>query len=105
MDELEALRQKRLLELQEQQSQQQELEVAKQQIEHMALNLLDAQARSRLTNIKISSPQKYFHIVQIIVTLAKQGHLPQKVSDEELKTLIGKLNEQTKKRETKIKRI
>ncbi|MBR9707668.1 MAG: hypothetical protein GOV15_04495 [Candidatus Diapherotrites archaeon] len=108
MDELEALRQKRLKEMQAQMGVQQstlEQEDAQhaqalQQLESIALSALSTEARSRLNNIKLAEPQKYLQLLQLIVYATKGGQVQGKISDEQLKQLLMKIKES--KREIKI---
>jgi programmed cell death protein 5 len=62
--------------------------------------LLEPPALERLNNIRISSPDMFEQLVQLLVTLYQQGRISGKVSEEQLKSLVARVLEQ--KREPKI---
>jgi programmed cell death protein 5 len=66
-------------------------------------SLLEQEAYDRMSNIKISSPDLYSRLVSIIITLAQRGQIKQKVTEEQLKTLVSQILSQRK--EGSIKRI
>jgi programmed cell death protein 5 len=109
-DELERLRKKRLAELQQQQSfednmyadqeqQQQEIEKLKQ---HILRAVLTADARERLGRIRVARPQVADAIDQQLIMLAQSGRLQNKINDEQLQMLISKVL--PKKHDIKIRR-
>ncbi|VVB69851.1 DNA-binding protein [uncultured archaeon] len=63
-------------------------------------NFFEPDAVDRLNNIQISNPDLFKQIFQIIVENVQAGRLTKKISDEELKMLVGKILSQ--KRESKI---
>lgn len=106
-EELEELRQKRLLALQrkfaeEQQKAQmeQQLEMQKQAI---LKSILTPEARQRLTNLKLVKPEFTAQLELQLIQLAQLGKLPIPLKDEQLKQILIQL--QTKKREIKIRRL
>ncbi len=109
-DELEALRKKRLLELQQQQMGSQETsleeETRKQEFEEQkkaALRkILTTEARERLGRIKAARPEAAENIEKQLIMFAQSGQLKNKINDEQLRELLSKLI--PKKRDIKINR-
>ncbi|MHA2085885.1 MAG: DNA-binding protein [Candidatus Thorarchaeota archaeon] len=103
-EELEAIRQRKLASLKEQaaQEQMQEQQVAEVEAQKEAIlrQILTPEARSRLTNIKMVKPQVAEQIELQLIQLASAGRLKERVTDEQLKTLLAQL--QGKERERKI---
>ncbi|MDD1658663.1 MAG: DNA-binding protein [Methanomicrobiales archaeon] len=109
-DELAALRRRRLEQLQrqslDQQSMEEELQRQKQaeaQIHHVLLQILEPEARERLANIKLTKPEFARSIEQQLVALAQSGRLKQKITDAQLKELLGQLV--PKKKDWNIRRM
>ncbi|MDF1538786.1 MAG: DNA-binding protein [Candidatus Thorarchaeota archaeon] len=103
-DELDAIRQRKLAELQqqaaqEQMAEQQEAEVQAQK-EQVLRQILTPEARSRLQNIRLVKPQLAEQIEMQLIQLAGSGRLKSRVSDEQLKGLLQQL--QGRERERKI---
>ncbi|MCK5150413.1 MAG: DNA-binding protein [Candidatus Thorarchaeota archaeon] len=103
-DELEAIRQRKLAELQQQAAQEQ---VAEQQAsdvqaqkETILRKILTPEARSRLSNIRMVKPQLAEQIEMQLIQLASSGRLKEQVSDEQLKALLQQL--QGRERERKV---
>ena len=87
----------------EQSSEQDDLRRRKEQdlrIKMAMQKMLEPAANERLNNIRISSPEMYEQLVQILVTLYQQGRIQGKVSEEQLKALVARVLES--KREPKI---
>ena len=103
-EELEALRQKKLAELQEQQAsaQMQEEQKAAHEAQKQAIlrQILTEEARQRLTNVKLVRPQLAEAVEVRLIQLAQQGAISDKLSDSQLKDILRKI--QGQKRETKI---
>lgn len=116
-DDLEALRRKRLAELQQQQASQQmgspDMQAAYQQEQAKAemdaqkqailRQILTPEARERLTRVKMSRKGLVEQIEGQLIMLAQSGRLQSKIDDKKLKQLL--LQMQPKKRETNITRI
>lgn len=112
-DDLEALRKKRLAELQQQQMGGTDMQAAYQQ--EQAREEMDAQkqailrqimtpeARERLTRLKMSRKDLVEQIEGQLIMLAQSGRLQAKIDDAKLKQLLMQM--QPKKRETTIKRV
>ena len=103
-DELEAIRQRKLAELQQQAAQEQVAEQQASEVqaqkEAILRKILTPEARSRLTNIRMVKPQLAEQIEMQLIQLASSGRLKSQVSDEQLKTLLQQL--QGRERERKV---
>jgi programmed cell death protein 5 len=103
-DELDAIRQKKLAELQQQAAQEQaaEQQAAEVQAQKEAIlrQILTPEARSRLTNIRMVKPQLAEQIEMQLIQLAGSGRLKGRVTDEQLKGLLQQL--QGRERERKV---
>ncbi|MFH1100831.1 MAG: DNA-binding protein [Methanobacteriota archaeon] len=98
-DELEALRKKRLQQLQQQQflsqdsfdeqaDQQKEQDKQRQQILRA---ILTTKARERLGNIKVARPEIAENIENQLIMLAQNGRLQSKINDEQLRELLSRI--------------
>ena len=102
MDDLEALRAKRLAELQMRQQQQSygndyQEQMQKQveteaQIKQIVKKLLDTSAQSRLTNLRLANPDFARQVEILLIQLYQSGRLA-KLTDEQFKNLLLKINE------------
>jgi programmed cell death protein 5 len=104
MDDLEALREKRLRELQAQrarasdqdpdaQAQASAQAAAQEQaaMERMLQQILDSEARERLTRIRMSRPELAEAVTRQLVTLAQQGRLARQLTDADLRTILSQV--------------
>jgi len=104
MDDLEALRQKRLKELQAQRARasDQDPEASAQAsaqaaaaeqaaMERMLQQILDSEARERLTRIRMSRPELAEAVTRQLVTLAQQGRLARQLTDADLRTILSQV--------------
>jgi len=105
-EELEELKKRRMLELQQQQVEkerqaqmQQELEAQKQAI---LRQILTPEARERLNRIKIVKPELAEAVELQLIQLAQAGRLGNILTDDQLKTILRKLTD--KQRDIKITR-
>ena len=64
--------------------------------------ILDSPARMRLNNIKMVKPELATMLENYLITMASQGKLGSKISDEQLKQIL--LSMQQPKRDFKINR-
>jgi programmed cell death protein 5 len=107
MDELEALRKKKLAELQAQveseQAQKEQLAQAETQIKQILTQILTPEARSRLTTIKMAKPEFASQVELLLIQLAQSGQIKGKIDDVQLKALLAKVT--TPKKDFKIRRI
>jgi programmed cell death protein 5 len=107
MDDIEAIRKKKLRQLQEQaQSQEEFQEEQQQEFEEQKKQALRAiltdDARERLGRIKAARPELAENLENQLIMLAQQGRLKNKISDEQLRELLAKLL--PKKRDITIRR-
>jgi programmed cell death protein 5 len=105
MDDLEALRQKRLRELQarqqggasdqdpDAQAQASAQAAAQEQaaLERVLQQILDSEARERLTRIRMSRPDLAEAVTRQLVTLAQQGRLARRLTDADLRTILAQV--------------
>jgi len=102
MDDLEEIRQRRLRELQERQAahrdQAAEDEPAREAraeqeaaVERLLQQILDNEARERLTRIRMSRPEFADLVVRQLVALAQSGRLRHRLGDEELRQVLAQL--------------
>ena len=105
-EEIEALRKKKLLELQRKLSQEQQRAQMQQQIEiqkqALLRRILSSDARQRLTNLKMVKPEFTQQIELQLIQLAQAGRLKIPVTDNQLKEILAQL--QTQRRDIKIRR-
>ncbi len=110
MDDLEAIRQRKLQELQARQEasqpqQQKEADQAAEQdaaVERLLLQILEPEARERLTRIRMSRPEFHDGVVRQLISLAQSGKLARRLTDDDLRQVLAQLT--PKDRETKITR-
>ena len=105
--ELEALRRRRLLELQRRLLEEQRRIEMEQQIQaarKIALRqILTPEARARLTNLKMVRPELATRVEDYLIQLAQAGRIRTPVTDEQLKRLLAALA--ARKRNIRIRRI
>jgi programmed cell death protein 5 len=106
-DELEAIKRRKLMELQQRMLEEQEaaemrkkLEAQKQAI---LRKILTPEARQRLTNLKMVKPEFAAHLEEQLILIAQQGKINIPLDDEQLKEILRRL--QAGKREIQIRRI
>lgn len=106
-EDLQRLRERRLLELQEQQRQAEELRQAREEaeIQKQALlrRALTPEARQRLTNIKMVRPEYAEQLEVQLIQLAQSRRVPLPVTDEMLKSLLAQIQSQ-QRRDIRIRR-
>lgn len=106
-EELAELRRQRMMQMQQQQAAEQEQLQRQQQmqaqIQSVLMQVMEPAARERLGTIKLTRPDVASTIEQQIVALAQSGRLRQKVTDEQLKSLLTQIIPQ--KREFNIRRV
>ncbi|MGB9913947.1 MAG: DNA-binding protein [Candidatus Bathyarchaeales archaeon] len=106
-EELEAIRRRKLLALQQKLNEEQRQAQVEQQLEAqkqaLLRQILSPEARQRLTNLKMVKPEFAEQLELQLIQLAQVGKLPIPLSDAQLKQILIQL--QSRKRETKIRRI
>jgi len=106
-DELEELRRRKLLALQQKVAEEQRQAQMEQQVElqkqALLRKILTPEARQRLANLKMVRSDFTDQLELQLIQLAQQGKLPIPLADEQLKRILIQL--QSQKRETKIRRV
>jgi programmed cell death protein 5 len=108
MDDIEAIRKKKLRNLQQQQTfSQEDFEEAQQkefedQKKLILRAILTDDARERLGRIKTARPEMAENLENQLVMLAQSGRLKNKINDEQLRELLSKIL--PKKRDITIRR-
>jgi programmed cell death protein 5 len=106
-DELDHIRKRKLLSMQNRVSDEQRQAQAEQQMEDQKQALLSKilapEARQRLNNLKMVKKDFVENIEMQLIEMAQTGKLPIPLSDAQLKQILVQL--QSRKRETKIRRI
>ena len=106
-DELDQIRKRKLLSMQNRVSDEQRQAQAEQQMEDQKQALLSKilapEARQRLNNLKMVKKDFAESIEMQLIEMAQTGKLPIPLSDAQLKQILVQL--QSQKRETKIRRI
>ena len=106
-DELEQIRKRKLLSMQNRVSDEQRQTQAEQQMEDQKQALLSKilalEARQRLNNLKMVKKDFTENIEMQLIEMAQTGKLPIPLSDAQFKQILVQL--QSRKRETKIRRI
>ena len=105
-EELEALRRRRLAEMQraavDDQRRAQQQQSVERQKQAVIRRILTPEARQRLTNIRMVKPEFADELEMQLILLAQSGRLRGQVTDEQLKKTLVQLEGQ--KREIKIRR-
>ncbi|CAJ1048786.1 programmed cell death protein 5 [Xyrichtys novacula] len=106
-DELEAIRQQRMAELQAKHgnvSNNQQGEEAKQRETEMRntilAQVLDQSARARLSNLALVKPEKANAVENYLIQMARFGKLGGKISESGLIEILEKVSQQTEKKTT-----
>jgi len=106
-EELEEIRRRKLLALQQKMIDEQRQAQAEQQMEmqkqELLRQILSPEARQRLANLKMVKPEFTEQLELQLIQLAQAGKLPIPLSDAQLKQILIQL--QSRKREPKIRRI
>jgi programmed cell death protein 5 len=106
-DELDQIRKRKLLSMQNRVSDEQRQAQAEQQMEDQKQALLSKilapEARQRLNTLKMVKKDFTESIEMQLIEMAQTGKLPIPLSDAQLKQILVQL--QSRKRETKIRRI
>ncbi|MFQ5887251.1 MAG: DNA-binding protein [Candidatus Hydrothermarchaeales archaeon] len=107
-DDLDDLRKKKMAELQqkllEERAKQEQMAQVEEQIRSAIQQILTPEARARLANIKMAKPEYATQIELMLIQIAQSGQLKNKITDEQLKGILRKIAEGSKK-EFKIRRV
>jgi programmed cell death protein 5 len=107
MDDIEAIRKKKLRELQQQAANQEEYQDAQQeeldsQKKMIMRAILTDDARERLGRIRAARPEMAENLENQLIMLAQSGRLKNKINDDQLRELLSKIL--PKKRDITIRR-
>jgi programmed cell death protein 5 len=106
-EELEAIRRRKLLAMQQKMTDDQRQTQTDQQMEaqkqELLRQILSPEARQRLTNLKMVKPEFTEQLELQLIQLAQMGKVSVPMSDAQLKQILIQL--QSRKREPKIRRI
>lgn len=106
-DELEKLKKQKMQEAAGGQDaaamQEQQEEQARKQLKQIASQILTDEAQSRLGNIRAAKPDMAAQIEMQLVQLYRMGQIKDKITDEQLKQILKKLQEEEDSNEPDIK--
>ncbi len=106
-EELEEIRRRKLLALQQRLAEEQRKAQMEQQLElqkqAILKSILTPEARQRLSNLKLVKPEFTAQLELQLIQLAQMGRLPIPLTDEQLKQILIQL--QSQRREIRIRRI
>ncbi len=106
-EELEALRRRRLMELQRQMLQEQQRAEAQRRLElqkqSLMRRILTPKARQRLANLKMVRPEFASQLELQLIQIAQQGRISLPITDDQLKEILSRL--QRSRREIRIRRL
>lgn len=106
-EELEALRKRRMMELQQKLGQEQQQVQAEKQVElqkqALLRRILTPEARQRLANLKMVRPEFASQIELQLIQIAQQGRIELPIDDEQLKQILMRL--QGTRRDIRIRRV
>lgn len=105
MDDLEAIRQRKLQELQRRQAEladspeaqaraEAEREERDAAVERILQQIMEPEARERLTRIRMSRPDFAEHVTRQLVALAQSGRVARRIRDEDLRQILAQLTPQ-----------
>ena len=101
--ELEAIRQRRLQEMQQNQAaQEQQAKQIEAQKQSILRQIMSPEARDRLANVKLANPQLAASVENQLIRLYQSGRLQQEISDAMLREILQSMVPQH--REIKIER-
>lgn len=104
MDDLEKIRQRKLQELQRRQAERDSPEAQAQAeadrdaqeaaVERVLQQIMEPEARERLTRIRMSRPDFAEQVTRQLVTLAQSGRVARRISDDDLRQILAQLTPQ-----------
>ena len=106
-EELEELRKRRMLGLQQKLTQEQQQAQAEEQVElqkqALMRRILTPEARQRLANLKMVRPEFASQIELQLIQIAQQGRIALPIDDDQLKQMLMRL--QGERRDIRIRRV
>jgi programmed cell death protein 5 len=106
-EQLEELRKRRMLELQQKMTQERQQAKAEERLElqkqALLRRILTPEARQRLANLKMVRPEFASQIELQLIQIAQQGRIELPIDDDRLKEILMKL--QGNRREMRIRRV
>jgi len=106
-EEIEGLRKRKMFELraklEEQQHQAEQMRQFEIQKRLAILQIMTPEARSRLANIRAARPEFAEQLELQLIQLAQSGRLGSKITDVQLREILGRL--QARKRKFRIRRV
>ncbi|MEM2083282.1 MAG: DNA-binding protein [Nitrososphaerota archaeon] len=90
-EELEKIRQKKLLELQQRLAEEEEKRKERIERSNLLRVILSPEARQRLANMRLVKPELVDKIEIYLIQLAQAGKIPTPLSDDQLKSILNKL--------------
>ena len=106
-EELEALRKRRMMELQQRMTQEEQQAQAEKQVElqkqALLRRILTPEARQRLANLRMVRPEFASQIELQLIQIAQQGRIELPIDDEQLKQILMRL--QGTRRAIRIRRV
>ncbi len=107
MDELEEIRKRRLMELQQRQREIEELQRQQEMQRQIEMQkkailraILEPEAKERLSRLKLAHPELAEAVENQLIVLAQSGRIQSKITDAMLVEILKRI--QPKKRETRI---
>lgn len=104
MDDLEKIRQRKLQELQRRQAELEgtdaeaqaaaDREAQESAVERVLQQIMDPEARERLTRIRMSRPDFAEQVTRQLVALAQSGRVARRISDDDLRQILAQLTPQ-----------
>ncbi|QQR92726.1 MAG: DNA-binding protein [Candidatus Iainarchaeum archaeon] len=95
MTDIEDIRARKLEEMKSRMASQQEEADSQakmeQQLSALLNNILTPEAKARLSNVKLVNYEKYLQVAQGIIMMARQGKLPGKINEDQLKALLAQV--------------
>uniref|UniRef100_A0A915K064 Programmed cell death protein 5 n=1 Tax=Romanomermis culicivorax TaxID=13658 RepID=A0A915K064_ROMCU len=86
-----------------QQEQQKKEAEAREQVRNTILSqVLDQNARARLSNISIAKPEKAQMLENMIINSARMGRIAGKLTDEQFKKMLDQVNDQVPTKKTTV---
>lgn len=107
-EDINEIKKKKLLELQyrlqEEKAKQEQMKRFEEEKRAALMEILTPEARSRLATVKMAKPEFASQVELLLIQLAQQGQLKNKITDSQLKEVLRKLSLSSKK-DFKIRRI